>query len=109
MYSVVICPKDSQPEAETIYLQMLKSSDHGVIARNGPVYAGMPYRKVFLFLSFISALTNTFVFPVGSQLEYRAPFRVSVITHTLRHMVGLLWTSDQPIAEASTYTEQHNI
>jgi hypothetical protein len=24
-------------------------------------------------------------------------------------MVGLLWTSDQPIAEASTYTGQHNI
>jgi hypothetical protein len=26
-----------------------------------------------------------------------------------RHTVGLLWTSDQPVAEASTYTEQHNI
>jgi hypothetical protein len=25
------------------------------------------------------------------------------------HMVGLLWTSDQPVAEASTYTGQHNI
>jgi hypothetical protein len=24
-------------------------------------------------------------------------------------MVGLLWTSDQPVAEASTYTGQHNI
>jgi hypothetical protein len=27
----------------------------------------------------------------------------------LTHTVGLLWTSDQPVAEASTYTEQHNI
>jgi hypothetical protein len=27
----------------------------------------------------------------------------------LTHSVGLLWTSDQPVAEASTYTGQHNI
>jgi hypothetical protein len=27
----------------------------------------------------------------------------------LTHTVGLLWTSDQPVAEASTYTGQHNI
>jgi hypothetical protein len=48
-------------------------------------------------------------FPVGSQLEHRAPFRVSVIAHTIRHMVGLLWASDQPGTETSTYTGQHNI
>jgi hypothetical protein len=33
-------------------------------------------------------------FPVGSQLEHRAHFGVSVITHTIRHTVRLLWTSD---------------
>jgi hypothetical protein len=38
-------------------------------------------------------------FPVGSQLEHRAPFGVSVITYTIRHTVGLLWTSDQPVAK----------
>jgi hypothetical protein len=27
----------------------------------------------------------------------------------LTHTAGLLWTSDQPVAEASTYTGQHNI
>jgi hypothetical protein len=43
------------------------------------------------------------------NLENRAPFGVSVITHTIRHTVGLLWTSDQPVAETSTYTAQHNI
>jgi hypothetical protein len=26
-----------------------------------------------------------------------------------RHTVGLLWTSNQPVAETSTYTGQHNI
>jgi hypothetical protein len=30
-------------------------------------------------------------------------------SHTIRHTVGLLWTSDQPVAEASTYTRRHNI
>jgi hypothetical protein len=48
-------------------------------------------------------------FPVGSQLEYKAPFGVSVITHTIRHTVGLPWTIDQPVAEAFTYAGQHNI
>jgi hypothetical protein len=46
-------------------------------------------------------------FPVVPKFDHRAPFGVSVITHT-RHTVGLLWTSDQPVAETSTYT-QHNI
>jgi hypothetical protein len=32
-------------------------------------------------------------FPLGSKLEHGAPFGVSVITHTIRHTVGLLWTS----------------
>jgi hypothetical protein len=47
-------------------------------------------------------------FSCRSQLEHRAPFGVYVMTHT-RHTVGLLWTSDQPVAEAATYTGQHNI
>jgi hypothetical protein len=25
----------------------------------------------------------------------------------LRHLVGLFWTSDKPVAKASTYTEQN--
>jgi hypothetical protein len=29
--------------------------------------------------------------------------------HTIRRSVGLPWSSDQPVAEASTYTGQHNI
>jgi hypothetical protein len=36
------------------------------------------------------------------------PFEVSQ-SHTIRHTAGLLCTSDQPVAEASTYTGQHNI
>jgi hypothetical protein len=48
-------------------------------------------------------------FPVGSQLEHRAPFWAFVIKHTTRHTVGLLWTGDQPVAKTSTYTEQHNM
>jgi hypothetical protein len=30
-------------------------------------------------------------------------------SHTIRHTVWLFWTSDQPVAETSAYTGQHNI
>jgi hypothetical protein len=42
-------------------------------------------------------------------MEHRAPIGVSVITYTIRHTVRLLWTSDQPVADTSTYTGEHNI
>jgi hypothetical protein len=35
-------------------------------------------------------------------------FRGFLITHIQRRTVGLLWTSDQPVTGASTYTRQHN-
>jgi hypothetical protein len=62
----------------------------------------MSHKYIIKIVMFINS------FSCSSQLEHRAPFGVSVITHT-RHAVGLLWTSDQPVAEASTYTGQHNI
>jgi hypothetical protein len=63
------------------------------------------------YLSFLTSYNDAFIdsFSCHSQLEHRAPFEVSVITHTIRQMVGLLWTSDHPVAETSTYTGQHNI
>jgi hypothetical protein len=57
-------------------------------------------------------LTNSFIhhpFSCGFQLEHRVSFGVSVITHTIRHKGGLLWMSDQPVAEICTYTGLHNI
>jgi hypothetical protein len=54
-------------------------------------------------------IRSFFLFLVGSQLEHRTPFEVSVISHTLRHAVGHLWSSNQPVAETSTYAGQHNI
>jgi hypothetical protein len=53
------------------------------------------------------ACTACIHFPFVPSLEHRAPFGVYVITY--RHTVGLLWTSDQPVAEAPTYRLQHNI
>jgi hypothetical protein len=50
---------------------------------------------------------NPFFFPYGSTAPFRVPrpphFEVSW-SHTLDtpHSVGLLWTSDQPVAETST-------
>jgi hypothetical protein len=53
---------------------------------------------------------NSFIhFPFDTNLEHRAAFTVSVITHTIRQTVGLLWTNDQPVAETSTYTWQQHI
>jgi hypothetical protein len=72
-------------------------------------------RFQFLTAAYIKESSGMFAvsfvihFPVGSRLKHRAPFGVSVITHTIRHTVRLLWTSDQPVAETSTYTGQHNI
>jgi hypothetical protein len=55
------------------------------------------YTSVSFF--FLGLFLTTGVFP--------QPFRF--LDHIqLTHTVGLLWTSDQPVAEASTYTE-HNI
>jgi hypothetical protein len=54
-------------------------------------------------------LSSFIHFPLGSQLEHRAHSGVSLTTHTIRHTVGLLWMSDQPVSETSTYTGQHSI
>jgi hypothetical protein len=35
--------------------------------------------------------------------------RTLAASHLFWHLVGLLWTSDQPVTKASTYTGQHNI
>jgi hypothetical protein len=51
------------------------------------------------FSTFI--IIHSLIFRLGFQLEHRAPLGVSVITHAIRHTVGLLWTSDQPVAETS--------
>jgi hypothetical protein len=53
-------------------------------------------------------MIKTIHFPFVLNLEHRAPFGVSS-SYTIRHTVGLLWTSDEPVAETSTYTGQHNI
>jgi hypothetical protein len=38
------------------------------------------------------------------------PPPLRILNHTyIRHTVGLLWTSDQPVAETSTYTGYHNM
>jgi hypothetical protein len=52
---------------------------------------------------------------INSRTDLWPPFSGFLdLTHTHTHIVyihavGLLWTSDQPVAETSTYTGQHNI
>jgi hypothetical protein len=54
------------------------------------------------------ALIHSFTGAYSPGRTFDLPFRGFLITHIQRHTVGLLWTSDQPVAEASTYTGQHN-
>jgi hypothetical protein len=67
-------------------------------------------------LSYLSSLANysinvtySFTCDYSPGWTFRLPFRGFLITHTIRHTVRLLWTSDQPVAETSTYTGKHNI
>jgi hypothetical protein len=57
----------------------------------------------------ISEITGLFLLGFFLSTEvFPQPFRF--FDHTqLTHTVGLLWASDQPVAEDSTYTGQHNI
>jgi hypothetical protein len=67
------------------------------------------YRHLHLRENLMSHHHHHHHFSCSSLMERRAPCGVSVIIHILRHTVGLLWTSDQPVAKVSTYTGQHNI
>jgi hypothetical protein len=46
--------------------------------------------------------------PYSTRWTFDLPFRGFLITHIQRDTLELLWTSDQPVAENSTYTVQHN-
>jgi hypothetical protein len=63
----------------------------------------------FTVLAFIIYSVISFTGSYSPGWTFGLPLRGFLITHTYRYTVGLLWTSDQPDAEASTYTGQHNI
>jgi hypothetical protein len=54
---------------------------------------------VIIIIIIISGFTDLTGTLTASHPRFRYLFRQSV---------GLLWTSDQPVARASTYTGQHN-
>jgi hypothetical protein len=69
---------------------------------------------LILFLwSFVTELKLLYIFIHSQGLIVQDGPLASLFgvswSHTYRHKVGLLWTSDQPIAETSTYTGQQNI
>jgi hypothetical protein len=77
----------------------------GKLAARGPHPARdhpQPRPQSYLLISF---------FPLRNSLTAEVFLNHSgFLDHIqLIHIVGLLWTSDQPVAEASTYTGQHNI
>jgi hypothetical protein len=62
------------------------------------------------FVRYTALSLVSFLFLVVLQhiLEPFPPLYWGFLTHRIRHTVGLPWTSDQPVAESSTYTGQHN-
>jgi hypothetical protein len=58
-------------------------------------------------VTFIHSIIHSFTHVYSPGWTLGPFFRGFLITY--RHTVGLLWTSDQPVAETSTYTGQHNI
>jgi hypothetical protein len=95
------------------HVSSFKSIHHYLVLQSENICDFVSTQFTFYFLMFYfslcicSSFEYSFIihFPLDSQLEHRAPFGVSVITHTIRHTVGLLWTNDQPVTE----TTQHNI
>jgi hypothetical protein len=61
-------------------------------------------RPIFYAGSYFSFLWDS-----NPYLSFVLPCTEVSLSHTIRRKVGLLWTSDQPVAKASNYTEQHNI
>jgi hypothetical protein len=75
-------------------------------ARNGPVYAGMPYWHFFLFLNFIPAVINIYyvhlpfyvfltVYPCFAFKKYtdtsKFPFRAPCVSHYIGFNLGMIF------------------
>jgi hypothetical protein len=81
-----------------------------VILYSRPVYLRSKLKWINqLSTQQITLLINSFTGAYSPGRHFDLPFQGFLITHIQRHTVGLHWMSDQPVAEASTYTGQHNI
>jgi hypothetical protein len=71
----------------TLLAQMQCRCEHGVFRSRTCFHSRVTYKVWSNWNTALSGLlsTLTIIFPVGSQLEHRAPFGVSVITHTKTH------------------------
>jgi hypothetical protein len=81
--------------------------DYELVIDTVMVWRELPQR--YDILGVLCSLIHSFTDAYSPGRTFGLPFRGVLITHTYRHTVGLLWTSDQPVAETSTYTGQHNI
>jgi hypothetical protein len=81
------------------------SSNHLSLGLPHPLLPPTLSSKIFIT---VLVVIHSFTGAYSPGRTFGLPFGVSW-SHTYRHTVGLLWTSDQPAAEISTYTGQHNI
>jgi hypothetical protein len=56
----------------------------------------------------MNVIIPSFLWRYSQNLALASSFEFFLITHNETHG-RTPWTNDQPVAEASTYTEQHNI
>jgi hypothetical protein len=83
-------PVQVQPVVSTILTQAFGEDKHAIFRQNI-----MTYKCHSIVHSWYTVLVRTLAASHG------------IFLYLCRHSVGLLWTSDQSVAKASTYTEQH--
>jgi hypothetical protein len=111
-YSFALCTRNS-PLFSTSVSSVIRDSiivprsSLIIVWYNRPIWDHSTMRLSLVPPSSLWALIS-FTDAYSPGRSFDLPFRGFLITHTHRHTVGLLWTSDQPVAETSTFTEQHN-
>jgi hypothetical protein len=59
----------------------------------------LPFRTIAIIIIIIIIISDSIFLVITLAASH------GKLLNLLRHTVGLLWTSDQPIAKASTYTD----
>jgi hypothetical protein len=95
----IVFENETSINLNTRFSIIMKENNPGVRRQKRLVYAIITNQILLSFLPYYGATAQ--IGPWPPLLRF--------LNHTIRHTIELLWTSDQPVAEASTYTGQHNI
>jgi hypothetical protein len=85
-----------------------RSDNLSVCERDIPWYLSLSYCFQSL-RSVCSSSHELLILGISVRMFLMQWFPLAFCMVVFRPAVGLLWTSDQPVSETSTYTGQHNI